>query len=71
VTLAVDLAKVNAHATRGAIKVAARSSVCAAAPARIYVVESVPSVGSVGAGVVDTTRGGTSYTVGNCSAALP
>ena len=71
VTLAVDLAKVNAHATRGAIKSGSTLIGLRGSARAIYVVQSVPSVGSVGAGVVDSTRGGTSYTVGNCSAALP
>jgi len=71
VTLAVDLAKVNAHATRGAIKSGSTLIGLRGSARAVYVVESVPSVGSVGAGVVDSTRGGTSYTVGNCSTTLP
>jgi hypothetical protein len=70
VTLAVDLAKLNAHATRG--KIANGSSLVGlrGSARAVYTVVN-GSVTSVGAGVVDSTRGGTSYTVGNCSAALP
>lgn len=70
VTMAVDVAKLNAVATHGPIK---NGSVLAGLRGSARAVYTVVDGGAaaVGVGVVDSTRGGTSYTVGNCSAALP
>jgi len=71
ITMAVDVAKLNANATRGPIKSGSTLVGLRGSARAVYQVVSIPTVGSVGVGVVDSTRGGTSYTVGNCSATLP
>ena len=71
VTVKVDIAKLNAHATRGAIKQGSTLVGLRGSARAVYNVVTVPGEASVGVGVVDSTRGGTSYTVGNCSALVP
>jgi hypothetical protein len=68
VTVKVDLAKLNAVAKRGPIAGGSVLTGLRGSARAVYTVVN-GGVTSAGAGVVDSTRGGTSYTVGNCTAA--
>jgi hypothetical protein len=67
VTVKVDVAKLNAVATRGPIASGTALIGLRGSARAVYNVVTAAGT-SVGAGVVDSTRGGTSYTVGNCTA---
>jgi hypothetical protein len=66
VTVKVDVAKLNAVATRGPIKSGSVLVGLRGSARAVYTVVTADGT-SAGAGVVDSTRGGTSYTVGNCT----
>jgi len=68
--MAVDVAKLNAVATHGPIKSGSTLVGLRGSARAVYTVVD-GGAAAVGVGVVDSTRGGTSYTVGNCSPALP
>ena len=64
----VDVAKLNAVATHGAIKSGSTLVGLRGSARAVYTVVTVPGEASAAVGVVDSTRGGTSYTIGNCTA---
>jgi len=66
VTVKVDVAKLNAVATHGAIGNGTKLVGLRGSARAVYTVVSTPVTG-VAVGVADSTRGGTSYTIGNCS----
>jgi len=70
VTVKVDVAKLNAVATHGAIGNGTKLVGLRGSARAVYTVVSTPATGAA-AGVADSTRGGTSYTIGNCSAPVP
>ena len=70
VTVKVDLAKLNTVATHGKISTGSTLVGLRGSARAVYTVVN-GGVTSAGAGVADSTRGGTSYTVGNCSALVP
>ena len=69
VTVKVDVAKLNAVATHGAIGSGTRLVGLRGSARAVYHVVSTPVTG-VAIGVADSTRGGTSYTIQNCTAPL-
>jgi hypothetical protein len=70
VTVKVDLAKLNGVATHGSIGNGTKLIGLRGSARAVYTVVTTPAT-SAAVGVVDSTRGGTSYTIGNCSSVLP